>query len=204
MPLLSVIMPAYLGSYKGAAANRESKLIRAVKSVLNQTFTDFELVIVADGCPKTIEIIKKNFTDSRISLYSIKKRPLWSGRVRNTGIEKAKGDWICYLDIDDMFGTNHLQILSENLKGDWIWFNDLTYTLETKSFLEVHEDINTRGKCGTSTIAHKRSMKSRWLENGNYHHDWYFIQSLKNSSKDYHRGQTAEYLICHLPNLLDV
>ena len=204
MPKISVIMPSFLGLYRGAATNRPTKLIRAIKSVLKQSMPDFELVIVADGCQETVDIVKQNFTDKRISLYQIRKQPTWSGRVRNAGIEKAKSDWICYLDIDDMFGTNHLQILTDNLKGDWVWFNDLTYTLETQSFLEVHEDINVRGKCGTSTIAHKKNLKARWVENGDYKHDWYFIQSLKKSSNDYHRIPTCEYLICHLPSLLDV
>ena len=140
-------MPSFLGLYRGAATNRPTKLIRAIKSVLKQSMPDFELVIVADGCQETVDIVKQNFTDKRISLYQIRKQPTWSGRVRNAGINKAKSDWICYLDIDDMFGTNHLQILTDNLKGDWVWFNDLTYTLETQSFLEVHEDINVRGKC---------------------------------------------------------
>lgn len=197
-------MPSYLGEYKGSASNRESKLIRAVNSVLKQSFKDWELIIISDGCPLTVDIITKNFTDERIKLFMIKKQKLWSGTVRNSGIQKATGEWICYLDTDDMFGTDHLQILNDNVKGDWVWFNDMTYTLETQSFLEVHEDINVRGKCGTSTIAHKRELKARWLENGNYHHDWYFIQSLKKSSSDYHRIPTSEYLICHLPSLLDI
>lgn len=204
MPLFSIIMPSFLSHYKGSASNKEEKIIRAVKSVINQTFKDWELVIVADGCQKTVDIIRQNFTDERISLYKIVRQRQWSGKVRNAGIRKAKGEWICYLDIDDMLGTKHLEIISKNLKGDWVWFNDYTYTLQTKSFLEVHENIDIRGKCGTSTVCHRKSLNVRWPEDGGYLHDWYFINNLKKLSSDYSKIETPEYLICHLPDLLDV
>ena len=195
-------MPSYLGSYKGAATNRETKLIRAVKSVLNQTFTDFELVIVADGCPKTIEIIKKNFTDKRISLYSIKKRPLWSGRVRNTGIEKATGEWICYLDIDDMFGPDHLKIIADQITThDWYWFNDRSWNKRQLQFNEHHCQL-VRGKCGTSNLCHKPDLVG-WDERNNYYQDWQFISNLLIVSKNYEKIETPQYLICHVPGLLD-
>lgn len=195
-------MQSYLGEYKGAATNREQKIIRAIDSVLNQTFTDWELIIVSDGCDKTVQIVKDNYTDTRIKLFKIKKQPIWGGMARNTGIEQSKGEWICYLDIDDLFGENHLQIINDNLKGDWIWFNDYVWNIAHDKFLEVHENINVKGKCGTSTICHKK-LKARWPVSTTYEHDWWFIKTLKKSSKDYYKIVTPEYLICHIPNLKD-
>jgi len=178
MPLISIIMPSYLGSYKNAAKDRPNKLIRAVNSVLNQTFTDWELIIIADGCEKTKQIITENFSDTRINLFYINKQPIMSGIPRNTGINIASGEWICYLDSDDMFGENHLQIIKNSLKGDWIWFNDLCFVIALNQFLEVFADIKVRGKCGTSTICHKKELNVKWHPEGNYLQDWYFIQHL--------------------------
>jgi glycosyltransferase involved in cell wall biosynthesis len=202
--MFSIVMPSYLGPYKDAAKNRDKKIIRAVKSVLNQTFKDWELLIISDGCEQTVDIIKKNFTDKRIRLFKIKKQVLWGGTARNVGIEKATHEWIIYLDIDDLFGANHLQIVADNLKGDWVWYNDYVWNIEYNKFLEVHENIDVKGKCGTSTICHKRELKARWNKGQTYLHDWVFIRSLKNTSKDYHKIPTPEYLVCHIPKLVDV
>lgn len=99
----SVIIPSFLGEYRTAAKDRDRKIVRAINSVLTQSFEDFEVVVIADGCEKTIEIMKQ-ISDPRIANYSIPKSKLWSGEPRNKGIEEAKGEYIVYLDIDDWFG----------------------------------------------------------------------------------------------------
>lgn len=92
-PRVSVIMPAY---------NVEQYIAEAIESVLNQTFTDFELIIVNDGStdntPKIIEKYAKQ--DKRIKLINQKNMGL-SG-ARNTGLEHATADYIMFIDSDDM------------------------------------------------------------------------------------------------------
>ena len=58
-PKFSVIMPSFLGEYSRAAQNREEKIVRSIDSCLDQM--DFELIIVADGCQKTVEIVTDKF-----------------------------------------------------------------------------------------------------------------------------------------------
>jgi len=199
----SIVLPSYLGQYKGAAKNRPEKLARAIKSALSQTHTDFELIIIADGCVLTGEVVKQ-FTDSRIKLIEIEKQELWSGVVRNTGIEAATGDYIVYLDSDDMLGTNHLEIISKGIEANpvaqWYFFNDLIPIDEM--FTERYCAISIGG-CGTSNLAHPKEP-CRWLKNDGYAHDWNFIKELRNWSKKYTHIGCGEYLVCHIPNQIDI
>ena len=57
----SIIMPSYLGEYKRAAKDRDTKIVRAIESVLKQSHEDWELIIISDGCEKTVEIVKPFF-----------------------------------------------------------------------------------------------------------------------------------------------
>ena len=106
MTKFSIIMPSYLGDYPNSATDKEDKLIRAIESVLQQTYKNWELIIIADGCDKTINLLKKYFKtidkNKDIVLYLVPKQKIWSG-VRNFGIQKATGDYIIYLDIDDYY-----------------------------------------------------------------------------------------------------
>lgn len=116
----SIIMASYLGEYRNSAKDRDLKIVRAINSVLKQSFQDFEIIVVADGCERTVEIMEQ-FTDLRIKTYLIDKCKMWSGGPRNTGIENAKGEFILYLDIDDLLGENHLQNIATGLNSyDWV------------------------------------------------------------------------------------
>ncbi len=81
---VSVIIPTY---------NRAEKLKLAVKSVLNQTYQDFELIIVDDGSDDNTKEIVKSFKNSKIRYYKNRtnKGP---GAARNKGIKYAKGKYI--------------------------------------------------------------------------------------------------------------
>jgi len=112
-------MQCFLGDYPGAASNRDEKLVRAVDSVLAQTFTDWNMIIVADGCEKTFDIIEKNYSkEKRIDCFLIPKQPIWTGTARNIALKNASGEWIIYLDADDLFGPNHLEIINRRRRAE--------------------------------------------------------------------------------------
>ena len=81
---ISIIMPSYLGDYPMAAKDRELKIHRAIYSVLKQEYENWELIIIADGCNKTVDIINK-YKDNRIILISVTKQRIYSD-IRNIGI----------------------------------------------------------------------------------------------------------------------
>lgn len=187
------------------AADPESKLIRAVNSALLQEYKHIELIIISDGCGITNSIILTNFrseVDCRfIKLITLEKQPPFSGNVRNAGIEAATGDIICYLDADDYLGADHVSTIVKHFTGDWVWFNDLTLQKlnQVTNFVE-RECTLKQGFCGTSNIAHLRSMKARWLPVNKYgYDDWNFIQELKKESPDGVKIETPSYVVCHIP-----
>ena len=98
-PFFSIIMPVY---------NREKFLIEAVESVINQTQTNWELVIVDDGSTDNSWHIIDSLNDSRIK--KIRQNNKGAGGARNTGIENSTGEYIAFLDSDDLWLNNHLEI----------------------------------------------------------------------------------------------
>ena len=102
MPKLSIIVPIY---------NVEKYLPRCIESILNQTFKDFELVLVNDGstdkCKEICEKYKK--MDSRIIVANKKNGGLSS--ARNLGLDISKGDYIGFVDSDDFIHVNMYEIL---------------------------------------------------------------------------------------------
>jgi len=199
---VSVIMASYLGRYRRAALHREKKIIRAIDSVINQTYQDIEILIIADGCKKTVEIVKNAYLcNNKVRGYFIAKQPLWSGRPRNTGIEKADGEWICYLDVDDYFQPNHIEKIVKQLKpsDDWVWFDDLVATREGK--IRKRPCSLGMAKCGTSNIFHRKIAK--WDEKGSYAHDWRFIRNLQAASRNSRKIMAGGYVVCHIPGRVD-
>ncbi len=198
-------MPSFLGNYKNAAKDRDKKIIRAIESVMAQTFQDFELIIVSDGCDKTVEICEPYFYEylPKIRIIKIEKQKTWSGLVRNAGISVAQGEIITYIDIDDYLGENHLQIINDNFGTyDWAWYDHMIYSMKQEKFVPYRTNIDQHGMCGTSSVSHKRDMNVYWINN-DYSHDLVLIRSLKAKSKNFGKIPMTEYKVCHTPNGLD-
>lgn len=99
--MVSVIMPAY---------NAERTITEAIESVLNQTYSEFELIVINDcSTDETKEIVEKYVaSDSRIKLINNSINTGVS-TSRNTGIMNAKGEYIAFLDSDDMWRKDKLE-----------------------------------------------------------------------------------------------
>ena len=197
----SIIMSSLLSIYKDCAEQRERKFVRAVKSVLAQTFDNYELIIIADGCEKTTQLYIKHFsTFTNIKCLQINKQRYLAGKVRQIGIENAKGDYIIYLDTDDYFGENHLSFINAQIKNlDWCYFNDIINSTPIK----IKNVVLDMGLSGTSSICHKRGL-GNWNNLDGYTHDMRFIETLmKNKNYKKLKGN-SEYYICHIVNSLDV
>jgi len=190
--MISVIMASYLGNYPGCASNREFKLRRAIDSFLIQNIG--ELIVVSDGCDKTINIVNE-YDNSSIKLVSIPKQELFSGKVREAGIAIAQYDWVCYLDSDDEFKPNHLQVLLSHINEsyDWFYYDDY-FSNGTKRIAEV-----ALCRIGTSHIFHKKRINGAVWPDGNLH-DWGFISQL---GTNYKKVEHTGYIVHHMPGKLD-
>lgn len=104
MSFFSIIIPLY---------NKEKFIESTLHSVLNQTFVDYEIIIVNDGSTdKSLEKVAQ-FKDSRIRYFS--KENGGVSTARNYGIKEAKSDYITFIDADDYWYPNFLQEMFENI-----------------------------------------------------------------------------------------
>ncbi|MBT1696492.1 glycosyltransferase family 2 protein [Fulvivirgaceae bacterium PWU4] len=101
-PFFSIVMPVY---------NRERLVERAIQSVLDQTFHSFEVIVVDDGSTDGTGNAVAKFKDARIKYFY--KQNEERSIARNYGIERAAGQYVNFLDSDDMFYPEHLQIAHE-------------------------------------------------------------------------------------------
>lgn len=99
MAKISVILPVF---------NSQKYIKKAITSVLNQTFSDFELIIVNDGSVDSTSDILNRFDDGRIRI--INQNNQGPGAARNNALNMANGDYVMFLDSDDWYADNALEI----------------------------------------------------------------------------------------------
>lgn len=103
--MISVVIPLY---------NKEKQIAKTLQTVLNQTYQNFEIVIVNDGSTDgSVDEVKK-FLNPRIRLINQKNGGV--SAARNRGIEEAKGEYIAFLDADDIWAKDHLESLNILIK----------------------------------------------------------------------------------------
>lgn len=111
-PTVSIIIPTY---------NRVCLVERAVRSVLNQTYQEFELIVVDDGSDDDTPKVVKSFKDKRIR-YIRHQENKGGSTARNSGIKVAKGQFIAFLDDDDEWLSEKLEkqiVVLEKLSEEW-------------------------------------------------------------------------------------
>jgi glycosyltransferase involved in cell wall biosynthesis len=105
--MFSIVIPLF---------NKENTIENTVKSIINQTFIDFELIIINDGSTdKSLSKIE-NINDTRIKIISTENRGV--SQARNLGVENATQTYISFIDADDLWKNNHLELL-KNLIQDY-------------------------------------------------------------------------------------
>lgn len=129
-PLVSVIMPVY---------NGEKYLSQAIESILNQTFSNLELIIVDDGSSDgSVAIVEKyQQQDKRVILIRQENRGVSS--ARNKALKFVQGEWVYFIDCDDVYFPNYIERMMEvsNLTGaDYICCNfDMGYCLNLTTYM---------------------------------------------------------------------
>ena len=160
-PFFSVVIPVY---------NRAALLGQALRSVLAQSERDFEIVVVDDGSADNPSRTVEELADPRIVFVRQENRG--GGAARNTGIDKARGRFVAFLDSDDVFLPHHLAAmrrLVENAPGTAGYARIVVDRGEGRTFLKpprairAGEDMATyllcdRGFIPTSTMVVERKI----------------------------------------------
>ncbi|BBD67203.1 glycosyl transferase family protein [Nostoc commune NIES-4072] len=152
LPKISVIIPAY---------NCEKTIKYTIQSVLNQTFSDLELIIINDGSQdSTIEVIAE-IQDSRIKVFSY---PNAGGNVsRNRGLHLAVGEFVSFLDADDLWTPDklhsQLKALQENITAK-VAYSWTDYINANGEFILSGKRVNLNGNVYESLLL------NNFLENG--------------------------------------
>ena len=204
---ISVIMASYLQMPN--KTNQGQKFVRAVKSFLNQTHEDKELIIVADGCHITLQLYHENFKQyPNIKIIPIPKQPPYSGEMRNVALKEATGEIVTYLDADDVIGKNHCQIIHDQFdlnEFGWIYYNDLMCLNREFTKFQTRFVEPRWGSIGTSSISHINPKK---LENGNEirwgignSHDFLFCLKLNSLGLKFKKLEKDPcYIVAHYLN----
>jgi glycosyltransferase involved in cell wall biosynthesis len=124
--LVSIIMPAY---------NAEKTIKESIQSVLDQTYKEWELLIVNDGSTDRTEPVVESYKDERIKLISQKNGGV--SNARNNALRQAQGEYISFLDSDDLWIKTKLELQLEYLEKNNLKF---VYT-KSYSFIGDSSDI---------------------------------------------------------------
>ena len=107
MPFFSIIIPVY---------NRSLFIKDAINSIQNQTFEDWECIVIDDGSTDESSLVVKKIIEADNRIQYIYQENSERSVARNNGIRNSKGQYICFLDSDDSYLENHLQVLYNEIK----------------------------------------------------------------------------------------
>lgn len=152
MPLISVIIPVY---------NGEKTIRETIESVLNQTWTDLEVLVINDGSQDSTLKIVSNIEDTRLKVFNYSNAGLSASR--NRGITLAQGEYVSFLDADDLWTPDKLELQLKALEANpeaavaYSWVN---YITETGEFFRSGNYINMNGNI------YEKFLNQNVLENG--------------------------------------
>ncbi|MEO1184545.1 MAG: glycosyltransferase [Cyanobacteria bacterium J06636_27] len=152
MPLISVIVPVY---------NGEKTIKETIESVLNQTFSNLELIIIDDGSQDSTLKVISDIKDSRLKVFSYKNAGV--AISRNRGIKKSVGEFIAFLDADDLWTSDKLEVQLEALQSKpqaALAYSWVDYINAEGEFLHNGNHITINGN------AYKQMLVENVLENG--------------------------------------
>ncbi|MDR2622351.1 MAG: glycosyltransferase [Dysgonamonadaceae bacterium] len=196
---ISVVMPVF---------NSEKYVAEAVDSILNQTFTDFEFIILNDGSTDATSNILAGYNDKRIKVVTLKHEGLVY--CLNKGLELSKGKYIARMDSDDIAYPERLQVQYDFMEShpdvgicgtNYKMFNDTNNNIYTSKFPANDTDIRAQ-MFGYSAFCHPAVMlRKDCLEKSGLKYDKDFFRAedyrLWIDLLDYTQGANISQVLLH-------
>lgn len=152
MPLISVVIPMF---------NAAATVKDTVESVLNQTWIDFELIIVNDGSTDDSVAIVQQFSDPRIQIIS--QANAGAPASRNRGLAAATGEFVAFLDADDLWTTDKLEAQLKALQAN----PDAALAYSWNQFIDASGRLICLGRrVDVSDNAYQTLLVTNFIENG--------------------------------------
>lgn len=148
MPLISIVIPTY---------NHAHFIGRALQSVLNQTHTNWEAIVIDNYSQDNTDEVVGRFADPRITLLKIHNKGVIAAS-RNMGIRAAKGEWIAFLDSDDWWKPAKLAKASAEFKSYDCIYHNMYLVKKNDQFLNIRRSYSR---------SFKENVYEDLLENGN-------------------------------------
>ncbi|MBR6757368.1 MAG: glycosyltransferase family 2 protein [Bacteroidaceae bacterium] len=157
MPRVSIIVPVY---------NAENYIVQCLDSILNQTFQDFEVIIVDDGSTDNSAKICNKYAEQDHRIILIKKSNGGVSAARNIAISQASGEWITFLDADDMLFPDCLEqcvSIMEIKKLDLLQFS-LSRTYDRSINNALPPDIHVYNSSDFFSVMHNVSAGGSFIK----------------------------------------
>jgi glycosyltransferase involved in cell wall biosynthesis len=135
-PLVSVVIPTY---------NRAALVTETVQSILSQTYSNFEIIIVDDGSTDDTEKIVNDLNNSQIRYFKIPHTGSF-GTVRNVGLKNARGEYIAFVDSDDLWEKQKLELQVSAMRDESLDFCFTQVSLFGDTTVKVPAYRSLKGK----------------------------------------------------------
>lgn len=185
--MISVVIPLY---------NKAHTIVNTLQTVFNQTYQNFEVVIVDDGSTDNgVQLIQERFDDSRIRIITQENAGV--SVARNRGIDEAKGEWVAFLDADDEWHPDYLKWVSTaaemypicdmiltgrqcqnyntKVKRGYIPPLLIDSIMEIDFFENPHVFAHISATCIRRCILEKPTSWNRFIKGQKYNEDFFFL-----------------------------
>lgn len=188
--------------------NREKTIERAVRSVLEQTYTDFELLVIDDGSTDGTESLIEKIIDERIRYIKLKENG-GPSNARNAGVRLAEGEWVAFQDSDDFWYPDKLekQLAYAETHPEYdlvycsyrVFSGERSFTVPMEPYQDILEGkmacaLLKQNSIGTPTILVK---KDKFLETGGFRTDYRALEDWEFAVRF-----SKEHLIGFVPDVL--
>jgi len=170
----SIVIPAY---------NAEHTLAKSIESIRSQSYTNFEIIIINDGSTDQTWLLCQNYTKKDARIKIVNQQNSGPSRARNKGLQKATGDYILFVDSDDLLLKDALKTLAKTIRNhpcDVIHYNYLSgpsQNLNGKTFKNpdvpklLDSFLNDSPPCYSWLMCIKKSCLIKYDETLKHHED---------------------------------